>query len=172
MAQTNSGSNVVSTTTTITPEPSTKPCRLTLQEKTPELPKNVGHLLKEPVEIDCPACQRHNTTRVEKDAVTFWQKLAALINCCCCCCKDVIKWEGRYDYNHYCSQCGCYIGRYITPTWSQRRMMRQQHLKLEVEKFCDEIGQDIKEHFESKDELPPVQSAPPSSSTTPAIGQK
>lgn len=53
--------------------------------KKPELPKNVGHLLQDPVEIDCPACRKHNVTRVDKIPVTIWQKLISLINSCCAC---------------------------------------------------------------------------------------
>lgn len=55
-----------------------------LEDILPVLPKNVGHLLKEPTEIDCPACHQHNVTRVEKEAVTVLQKFVVAINTCLC----------------------------------------------------------------------------------------
>ncbi|XP_075169263.1 uncharacterized protein LOC142241370 [Haematobia irritans] len=170
MAQTTVATTTTTTTTASTSTgPSNVASRNTLEPKAPEIPKNVGHLLKEPVEIDCPACRKHNKTRVDKFAVTFCQKLAVFINACCCCCKGPIKWEGRYDYNHYCSQCGCYIGRYISLNWGQRHMMRRQRMSMEVNNFFDDVVKDTEKMI---NELP----CDPATTTTtpPAVtnGQK
>ncbi|XP_037955205.1 uncharacterized protein LOC119685082 [Teleopsis dalmanni] len=93
------------------------------------MPQNIGHLLKEPTEIDCPACHQSNLTKVEQDAVTILQKIVAVINFCCCC--NPIRWEGRYDVNHYCSKCGCYIGRFISLSWYKRKLFKIQRSDVE-----------------------------------------
>lgn len=81
MAQTNNNSS-----TAVATEGSTNPrdSRI-IDDRKPDIPKNVGHLLKEPVEIDCPACHKRNMTRVHKTAVTFCQMFVAAINALCCC---------------------------------------------------------------------------------------
>lgn len=55
-----------------------------LEDMMPVLPSNVGHLLEEPVEIQCPACGKQCLTSVERQAVTFMQRLVAVINFCLC----------------------------------------------------------------------------------------
>lgn len=65
--------------------------------------------------------------------------------------KDFIKWEGRFDYNHYCSECGCYIGRYITPGCSQRQMLRGQRMKAEIGRYSDENDSKVVKDSEGKD---------------------
>ncbi|XP_014100253.2 uncharacterized protein [Bactrocera oleae] len=109
-----------------------------LEDVMPVLPSNVGHLLEEPVEIQCPACGTKCLTSVERQAVTFLQKCVAVINFCLCC--NPIRWSGRHDVNHYCSECGCYIGRYITLSWYKRQLFKMQHSDVVLEnrwqRFC------------------------------------
>ncbi|XP_023305627.2 uncharacterized protein LOC111687418 [Lucilia cuprina] len=102
-----------------------------LENILPVLPKNVGHLQKEPIEIDCPSCQQRCVTRVERQAVTVLQRLVAVINTGLCC--TPIRWNGRHDINHYCSKCGCFIGRYITLSWYKRQLFRMQRSDVEEE---------------------------------------
>lgn len=49
---------------------------------------------------------------------------------CCCCYSAPIRWNRRFDINHYCSNCGCYIGRHITLSWYKRQLflMRRNDL--------------------------------------------
>ncbi|XP_073846317.1 uncharacterized protein [Musca autumnalis] len=136
MAQTNNSPAVIATNTS---GPSNPRDSRIIDDRKADLPKNVGHLLKEPVEIDCPACHKHNVTRVHKTAVTFCQLIVAGINALCCCCKDPIKWEGRFDYNHFCSECGCYIGRYISLGWNEKRMLREKRMELEIDHIVDKM---------------------------------
>ncbi|XP_039955420.1 uncharacterized protein LOC126754640 [Bactrocera neohumeralis] len=109
-----------------------------LEDVMPVLSTNVGHLLEEPVEIQCPACGGKCLTSVERQAVTFLQKCVSVINFCLCC--NPIRWSGRHDVNHYCSECGCYIGRYITLSWYKRQLFKMQHSDVVFEnkwqRFC------------------------------------
>ncbi|XP_065369730.1 uncharacterized protein LOC135961992 [Calliphora vicina] len=102
-----------------------------LEDILPAVPKNVGHLQKEPIEMDCPSCQQRAVTRVEKQAVTLVQRFVAVINTGLCC--TPIRWEGRHDINHYCSKCGCFIGRHITLSWYKRQLFRMQRGEVEEE---------------------------------------
>ncbi|XP_067632215.1 uncharacterized protein [Eurosta solidaginis] len=102
-----------------------------LEDVQPMLAWNVGHLLEVPVDIQCPACDKKCTTRLEHQAVTFLQKLIGVINYCLCC--HPIRWNGRYDVNHYCSECGCYIGRYITLSWYKRQLFKMQRSDVVIE---------------------------------------
>lgn len=44
----------------------------------------VGHLSTEPQELECPACQELQITRVELEAVTVLQKIACSLNVLLC----------------------------------------------------------------------------------------
>ena len=55
-----------------------------LEDILPVLPKNVGHLQKEPIEIVCPSCQQTAVTRVDRQAVTIVQQIVAVINIALC----------------------------------------------------------------------------------------
>ncbi|XP_039480229.1 uncharacterized protein LOC120444546 [Drosophila santomea] len=89
----------------------------------------VGHLTTEPQELECPACQQLQTTHVKSEAVTVLQKLACSLNVLLCC--NPIRWKGRHDVNHYCSSCGCFIGRDITLSWYKRTLFRLQRGEVE-----------------------------------------
>ncbi|KAL9921160.1 uncharacterized protein ACN427_002317 [Glossina fuscipes fuscipes] len=102
-----------------------------LEDIVPVLPKNVGHLQKTSVVIECPSCKLSNQTRVDRQPVTVVQKIVALINRCLFC--DPIKWGGRHDINHYCNICGCFIGRHITLSWYKRQLFRMQRSDVENE---------------------------------------
>lgn len=58
--------------------------RKVLQNILPALPKNVGHLQKESVEIECPSCHNFTMTKVERQAVTLLQNVVAVLNVCLC----------------------------------------------------------------------------------------
>ncbi|XP_055838913.1 uncharacterized protein LOC129906943 [Episyrphus balteatus] len=89
----------------------------------------IGHLQREPTEINCPSCNAVGLSTLRLEAVTCIQKIVGLINCCLCC--TPIKWEGRHDYNHYCSKCGCYIGRNIQLSWYKRKLFKSRHAALD-----------------------------------------
>ncbi|XP_055917988.1 uncharacterized protein LOC129950168 [Eupeodes corollae] len=85
----------------------------------------IGHLEKVPTEIHCPACNAVGLSTLRLEAYTCVQRIIGAINFCLCC--TPIKWEGRYDYNHYCSKCGCYIGRNIQLSWYKRKLFKARH---------------------------------------------
>ncbi|XP_064543720.1 uncharacterized protein LOC135432142 [Drosophila montana] len=89
----------------------------------------VGHLPVEPLEFVCPACQQLQTSCVEHEAVTCLQKIACSLNWLLCC--NPIRWSGRQDTNHYCSACGCFIGRHISLSWYKRALFRMQRSEVE-----------------------------------------
>ncbi|ALC42506.1 CG30196, partial [Drosophila busckii] len=89
----------------------------------------VAHLPTEPMEFVCPACQQLQTSQVQREAVTLLQKLACSINYLLCCYP--IRWQGREDINHYCSACGCFIGRHISLSWYKRALFRMQRAEVE-----------------------------------------
>ncbi|EDW09056.1 uncharacterized protein LOC6579225 [Drosophila mojavensis] len=93
-----------------------------------EVPQ-VGHLPTEPFEFVCPACQQLQTSQVEYEAVTYLQKITCSLNKVLCC--NPIRWNGRQDINHYCSACGCFIGRHITLSWYKRALFRMQRSEVE-----------------------------------------
>lgn len=44
----------------------------------------VGHLTTEPQELECPACQQTQVTRVAREAVTVTQKIVCSLNVLLC----------------------------------------------------------------------------------------
>ncbi|KAH8401836.1 hypothetical protein KR009_008203 [Drosophila setifemur] len=82
----------------------------------------VGHLTTGPQELECPSCSQLQITRVEQEAVTLFQKFVCSVNWLLCC--NPLRWYGRRDVNHYCSSCGCFIGRYITLSRYKRSLFR------------------------------------------------
>ncbi|KAH8337960.1 hypothetical protein KR067_011886 [Drosophila pandora] len=101
----------------------------------------VGHLTTEPQELECPACQQTQVTRVAREAVTVTQKIVCSLNVLLCC--NPIRWEGRHDTNHYCSSCGCFIGRHITLSWYKRTFFRLRR---------DDVEDNIQWRQESKED--------------------
>ncbi|EDW74324.1 uncharacterized protein Dwil_GK21850 [Drosophila willistoni] len=89
----------------------------------------VGHLGKDPIELICPSCQQLQVSRVELEAVTFLQKTVCSLNVLLCC--SPIRWPGRHDVNHYCSSCGCFLGRQIILSWYKRALFRMQRADVE-----------------------------------------
>ncbi|XP_030387803.1 uncharacterized protein LOC115634291 [Scaptodrosophila lebanonensis] len=93
------------------------------------VPQNVGHLGEVPIQFVCPACHQLNESRVESEAVTILQKIVCSLNVLFCC--NPIRWNGRHDINHYCSKCGCFIGRHISLSWYKRSLFRMQRSEVE-----------------------------------------
>ncbi|KAM8711268.1 hypothetical protein ACLKA7_000414 [Drosophila subpalustris] len=93
-----------------------------------EVPQ-VGHLPTCPLEFVCPACHTLQTSHVEHEAVTNLQKIVCSLNWLFCC--NPIRWTGRHDINHYCSSCGCFIGRHISLSWYKRALFRMQRSEVE-----------------------------------------
>ncbi|XP_073845143.1 uncharacterized protein [Musca autumnalis] len=96
----------------IDPPPLVKPIEL----------KNIGYLQKIPTHIDCPACGDVGMSVVRLEAVTCLQKFLKVTNWC----KTA---ESRYDINHYCNNCGCYIGRYVAIGCTERCLSKQARKK-------------------------------------------
>ncbi|XP_075168797.1 uncharacterized protein LOC142240937 [Haematobia irritans] len=84
--------------------------------------KNIGYLQKIPTHLECPSCQTESMSVVRLESVTCWQKFLKVTNMC----KTS---EGRYDINHYCSNCGCYIGRYVPIGCAERCLSKQARKK-------------------------------------------
>ncbi|TMW43315.1 hypothetical protein DOY81_011607, partial [Sarcophaga bullata] len=94
------------------PRPLVKPIEL----------KNIGFLQKHPTYINCPACLAESLSVVRLEVVTCWQRFLKFTNMC----KTS---EGRYDINHYCSICGCFIGRYVAIGCTERCISKQARKK-------------------------------------------
>ncbi|XP_061395989.1 uncharacterized protein LOC133331622 [Musca vetustissima] len=84
--------------------------------------KNIGYLQKIPTHVDCPACRAVGMSVVRLEAVTCLQKFLKATNLC----KTA---ESRYDINHYCNACGCYIGRYVAINCAERCLSKQARKK-------------------------------------------
>ncbi|XP_005188421.1 uncharacterized protein LOC101891835 [Musca domestica] len=84
--------------------------------------KNIGYLQKIPTHVDCPACRAVGMSVVRLEAVTCLQKFLKATNLC----KTA---ECRYDINHYCGECGCYIGRYVAIDCAERCLSKQARKK-------------------------------------------
>uniref|UniRef100_A0A1I8NNQ6 LITAF domain-containing protein n=1 Tax=Stomoxys calcitrans TaxID=35570 RepID=A0A1I8NNQ6_STOCA len=84
--------------------------------------KSIGFLQKIPTSIECPACQTEGMSIVRLESVTCWQKFLKATNWC----KTA---ESRYDINHYCSDCGCYLGRYVAIGCGERCLSQQARKK-------------------------------------------
>ncbi|KAH8261083.1 hypothetical protein KR044_003115 [Drosophila immigrans] len=93
-----------------------------------EVPQ-VGQLPTLPLEFVCPACQLLQTSHVVHEPVTCLQKITCSLNWLLCC--NPIRWSGRHDINHYCSNCGCFVGRHISLSWYKRALFRMQRSEVE-----------------------------------------
>ncbi|XP_030387387.1 uncharacterized protein LOC115634003 [Scaptodrosophila lebanonensis] len=78
---------------------------------------DIGFLQRESTYVNCPACERAGSSVVQLEAVTCLQRLLGLT-------KLFKTWRGRTDINHYCSNCGCYIGRFVPVGCSERCISR------------------------------------------------
>ncbi|XP_037826446.1 uncharacterized protein LOC119614386 [Lucilia sericata] len=94
------------------PQPLIKPIEL----------KNIGFLQKHPTYINCPACLAESMSVVRLEVVTCWQKFLKFTNMC----KTS---ESRYDINHYCSICGCFIGRFVSIGCGERCISKRARKK-------------------------------------------
>jgi len=59
---------------------------------------HVGHLTTEPQELECPACQELQITRVKSEAVTVLQKIVCSLNVLLCWYVQVTI--GSYQYHN------------------------------------------------------------------------
>ncbi|XP_004533780.1 uncharacterized protein LOC101455064 [Ceratitis capitata] len=84
--------------------------------KTIEL-NDIGFLDQKPVVVKCPACEVEALSSVRLEAVTCLQRFLNVTKLC-------KNWQRRTDINHYCSNCGCYIGRYVPINCSERCISR------------------------------------------------
>ncbi|XP_067634292.1 uncharacterized protein [Eurosta solidaginis] len=75
--------------------------------------KNIGFLEQQPVIVNCPACEVEALSIVRLEVVTCLQRFLNATKLC-------KNWPHRHDLNHYCSKCGCYIGRYVPIDCSER----------------------------------------------------
>ncbi|XP_054739322.1 uncharacterized protein LOC129245272 [Anastrepha obliqua] len=80
--------------------------------------KNIGFLEPQPVIVNCPACEAEALSTVRMEAVTCMQRFLNATKLC-------KNWQRRTDINHYCSKCGCYIGRYVPINCSERCISRR-----------------------------------------------
>ncbi|KAH8370165.1 hypothetical protein KR093_002434 [Drosophila rubida] len=86
----------------------------------------VGYLHTEPTMVNCPACERFELSVVQLEAVTCLQRLLGVTKLC-------KSWRGRTDINHYCSQCGCYIGRHVPVGCYERCLSRAARKQAAVD---------------------------------------
>ncbi|XP_037955160.1 uncharacterized protein LOC119685045 [Teleopsis dalmanni] len=68
--------------------------------------KNIGFLQKQSTFINCVACGTEAMSVLRLEPVTCLQRFLNVTKLC-------KNWERSFDINHYCSKCGCYIGRFV-----------------------------------------------------------
>ncbi|XP_001360480.4 uncharacterized protein [Drosophila pseudoobscura] len=113
--------------------------------------QQVGHLKPESTWVHCPACERSEWSVVQLEAVTCFQRFLGFANLC-------NKWPGRTDINHYCSQCGCFIGRFVAISCMERCISKSAKRKAAVDdmtlktrpKDCAERAQKSREKVLAK----------------------
>ncbi|SPP72871.1 Hypothetical predicted protein [Drosophila guanche] len=113
--------------------------------------QQVGHLKPESTWIHCPACQRYEWSVVQLEIVTCLQRFLGFTNLC-------KKWTGRTDINHYCAQCGCFIGRFVAIGCTERCLSKSAKRKAAVDdmtlktrpKDCAERAQKSREKVLAK----------------------
>ncbi|XP_068146628.1 uncharacterized protein [Drosophila tropicalis] len=111
----------------------------------------VGYLRTESTWVNCPACQYGDWSRIQLDAVTYWQRFLHFTKLCKTC-------PTRSDVNHYCNHCGCYIGRYVPINCSERWLSRAARRQAAVDdmtlktrpKDCAERAQKSREKVLAK----------------------
>ncbi|XP_018792627.1 PREDICTED: uncharacterized protein LOC108971195 [Bactrocera latifrons] len=79
--------------------------------------KDIAFLEQQPVIVNCPACEAEALSIVRLEAVTCLQRFLSATKLC-------KNWQRRTDINHYCSKCGCYIGRFVPINCSERCLSR------------------------------------------------
>ncbi|XP_044733001.1 lipopolysaccharide-induced tumor necrosis factor-alpha factor homolog [Chrysoperla carnea] len=75
------------------------------------VPSNVG---PDPATITCPSCRANIRTRIEYESTTkthLFALLLFLIGCWPCCCIPYCM-DSCNNANHYCPNCGSFIGSY------------------------------------------------------------
>ncbi|KAF2890390.1 hypothetical protein ILUMI_15783 [Ignelater luminosus] len=74
----------------------------------PYLPPKYGPV---PVIATCPSCHCRITSRVETEASARTHILALLLCSFCCCCLPYCMGSCK-NKNHYCTNCGAYLGTF------------------------------------------------------------
>ncbi|XP_017094012.2 uncharacterized protein [Drosophila bipectinata] len=90
--------------------------------------QQIGYLKDESTWIHCPSCEKFGMSVIQLETVTCLQKFLELTNLC-------KKWSGRQDINHYCSHCGCYIGRFVSINCSERCISKSARRQAAVDEM-------------------------------------
>ncbi|KAH8269408.1 hypothetical protein KR018_002506 [Drosophila ironensis] len=90
--------------------------------------QQVGYLKEESTWIQCPACEKFGNSVVQLETVTCLQKFLGFTKLC-------KKWPGRQDINHYCPQCGCFIGRFVAINCSERCLSKSARRQAAVDEM-------------------------------------
>ncbi|XP_017079138.1 uncharacterized protein LOC108113141 [Drosophila eugracilis] len=88
--------------------------------------QQVGYLKEQPTWIHCPSCEKSGTSVVQLEVVTCLQRFLVFTKLC-------KKWPGRQDINHYCSHCGCFIGRFVDISCMERCLSRSARKQAAVD---------------------------------------
>jgi len=106
----------------------------------------VGYLKEEPTWIRCPSCEKSGTSLVQLELVTCLQRFLGFTKLWLAICMKLSKsfvifcsiyfskkWSGRQDINHYCSHCGCFIGRFVPISCMERCISRSARKQAAVD---------------------------------------
>ncbi|XP_016979233.2 uncharacterized protein LOC108044669 [Drosophila rhopaloa] len=113
----------------------------------------VGYLKEDSTWIYCPSCEKSGPSVVQLEVVTCLQRFLGFTKLC-------KKWPGRQDINHYCSLCGCFIGRFVPISCMERCLSRSARKQAAVDdmtlktrpKDCAERAQKSREKVLAKRE--------------------